>query len=169
MRIRYEKIIYIYVDIFIFNVVDANFKISNRNGTIIRYLVGTNDNWLAYINIICNQGFNEMSKYRNKKVTIDGITFDSIKESKRYQELKLLERSKEISVLKLQPQFELQPSFKKNGKIYKKITYKADFMYFDNRLNKTIVEDVKGFKTEVYKLKKKIFEYNFENLELREI
>lgn len=169
MRIRYEKIIYIYVDIFIFNVVDANFKISNRNGTIIRYLVDINVNWLAYINIICNQGFNEMSKYRNKKITIDGITFDSIKESKRYQELKLLERAKEISGLKLQPQFELQPSFKKNGKIYKKITYKADFMYFDNRLNKTIVEDVKGFKTEVYKLKKKMFEYNFENLELREI
>lgn len=169
MRIRYEKIIYIYVDIFIFNVVDANFKISNRNGTIIRYLVDINVNWLAYINIICNQGFNEMSKYHNKKTTIDGITFDSIKEGKRYQELKLLERAKEISGLKLQPQFELQPSFKKNGKIYKKITYKADFMYFDNRLNKTIVEDVKGFKTEVYKLKKKIFEYNFKNLELREI
>ncbi len=110
-----------------------------------------------------------MSKYHNKKTTIDGITFDSIKEGKRYQELKLLERAKEISGLKLQPQFELQPSFKKNGKIYKKITYKADFMYFDNRLNKTIVEDVKGFKTEVYKLKKKIFEYNFKNLELREI
>lgn len=111
----------------------------------------------------------KMNKYRNKKVTIDGITFDSIKEGKRYQELKLLERAKDISGLKLQPQFELQPSFKKNGKTYKRITYKADFMYFDNRLNKTIVEDVKGFKTDIYKLKKKIFEYNFKNLELREI
>ena len=40
-----------------------------------------------------------MSKYRNKKITINGITFDSIKESKRYQELKLLERANEITEL----------------------------------------------------------------------
>lgn len=109
------------------------------------------------------------SKYHSKKVIVNGIEFDSKKEAKRYSELKLLEKAGEIVDLELQKVFELQPSFKKNGKTYRKITYKADFCYFDKRLNKYIVEDVKGFKTEVYKLKKKIFEYKYQELELREI
>lgn len=112
-----------------------------------------------------------MNKYHNTKIYCKeaNVFFDSKKEHNRYHELKLLERAKEISGLKLQPIFELQPGFKKDGKTYQKITYKADFTYFDNRLNQIVVEDVKGFKTEVYKLKKKMFEYIYENLELREI
>ena len=100
---------------------------------------------------------------------VEGISFDSKKEGKRYSELKILENAGLIKDLELQKVFELQPAFKKNGKTYRKITYKADFCYFDNHLNKYIVEDTKGFKTEVYKIKKKMFEYKFPDLELLEV
>lgn len=109
------------------------------------------------------------SKYHSKKVKVDGIEFDSKKEAKRYQELKILKSAGVIECLELQKVFELQPSFKKNGKTYRKITYKADFSYFDNEKGKYIIEDVKGFKTEVYKLKKKMFEYKFKDIEIKEI
>ena len=59
--------------------------------------------------------------------------FDSIAESKRYKELALLQRAGEIQNLELQPRFLLQESFKKNGKTYRKIEYRADFMYCQNR------------------------------------
>ena len=114
----------------------------------------------------------KQSKYKNKKIIYDGITFDSIKEKNRYIELKILEKSGLIKDLELQKVFELQPSFKKNDKTYRKITYKSDFYYFDNEKGKYIVEDVKAsknFKTEVYKLKKKMFEYKYNDLEIREI
>lgn len=91
--------------------------------------------------------------------------FDSIAESKRYKELKLLLKAGEISDLKLQPRFLLQGSFKKNGKTFRKIEYIADFQYIEN--GKTIVEDVKGIQTDVFKLKHKIFEKVYPDLELR--
>lgn len=106
-----------------------------------------------------------MNKYRNKKIQIDMYVFDSIAESRRYKELALLEKAGEIKNLQLQPRFLLQESFKKNGKTYRKIEYIADFMYEDD--GKTVVEDVKGVETEVFKLKKKIFEYKYPNLELK--
>ena len=109
------------------------------------------------------------SKYHSKKVIVNGIKFDSKKESNRYFQLKLFERAGEIRDLEIQKEFVLQPSFKKNGKTYRKISYKADFCYFDIREGKYIVEDVKGFKTKEYMLKKKMFEYQYENLELKEI
>ena len=110
-----------------------------------------------------------MSKYHSKKVIYDGIKFDSIKEKNRYIELKILERAGLIKDIELQKEFILQPSFKKNGKTYRKITYKADFYYYDNHLKIYVVEDVKGMKTEVYKLKKKLFEYIYKDLELVEV
>ena len=109
------------------------------------------------------------TKYKNTKVTIDGFEFDSILEGRRYQELKLLEKTGEIKDLKLQPEYELIPSFKKNKKTYRKTIYRADFSYFDNRLGKTIVEDTKGFKTDLYMLKKKLFEYKYQDLEIKEV
>lgn len=109
------------------------------------------------------------SKYKNKKVVVDEIEFDSKKEANRYRELKILKSAGVIERLELQKEFVLQPSFKKNGKTYRKITYKADFSYFDNEKDKYIVEDVKGFKTDIYKLKKKLFEYKFKELELKEV
>lgn len=76
-----------------------------------------------------------MNKYRNKKVIVDDYIFDSIQESRRYKELKLLLRAGEISNLQLQPRFLLQEGFKKNGRTYRKIEYVADFMYCQGRQN----------------------------------
>ena len=106
-----------------------------------------------------------MNKYRNKKVIVEDYVFDSIEESRRYKELKLLLRAGKISNLELQPHFLLQDSFKKNGKTYRKIEYIADFKYIENE--KTIVEDVKGIQTDVFKLKHKLFEKKYPELELR--
>lgn len=106
-----------------------------------------------------------MNKYRNKKTQIGMYVFDSIAESKRYKELALLERAGEISNLELQPHFLLQENFKKNGKTYRKIEYIADFKYIEN--GKIIVEDVKGMETDVFKLKRKLFEYKYPNFELK--
>lgn len=106
-----------------------------------------------------------MRKYRNKKVQVDMYVFDSIAEAKRYKELKLLERTKKISDLELQPHFLLQESFRKNGKTYRKVEYIADFKYIEN--GRTIVEDVKGMQTDVFKLKHKLFEMKYPDLELR--
>ena len=110
-----------------------------------------------------------MNKYRNKKVIVDGIKFDSIAESRRYKELKLLERQGIIKDLKLQPIFVLQPSFKKNNKTIRAITYKADFSYLENEKasDKIIVEDVKGYATKEFKLKEKMFNYIYKEMELR--
>lgn len=106
-----------------------------------------------------------MNKYRNKKVIVDGEEFDSKTEGNRYKELRLLERAGEISNLELQPRFLLQDKFKKNGRTFRKIEYVADFKYIEN--GKTIVEDVKGMQTDVFKLKHKIFEKVYPDLELR--
>lgn len=97
------------------------------------------------------------SKYNAKKTVVDGIEFDSIREADRYCELKLLEKAKEIRNLELQSRFLLQDKFKdKQGNTHRKVEYVADFMYID-KCGKTIVEDVKGVLTDVYKLKKKLF------------
>lgn len=102
-----------------------------------------------------------MSKYHNVKTKIDGITFDSKREAERYCELRLLQRGGVITDLQLQPRFLIQPSYKKNGKTVRAIEYVADFMYKDET-GQTIVEDAKGMKTDVYKLKKKLVEYKYD-------
>jgi len=94
-------------------------------------------------------------KYNNKKVIIDNITFHSTKEGKRYLDLKILLRVGKIFDLKLQPKFLLHDSFRYQGKTERKIHYIADFSYIENK--KVIIEDVKGKKTEVYKIKRKMF------------
>lgn len=106
-----------------------------------------------------------MNKYRNKKVIVDNIKFDSILEANRYQELKLLQRTKQISNLRLQVPFLLQESFKKNGTTHRKIEYIADFVYEEN--GQTVVEDTKGMKTEIFKIKQKLFEYKYPNLSIK--
>lgn len=109
-------------------------------------------------------------KYHNKKIVIDGIKFDSIKESNRYRELKLLEKANLITELQLQKKFILQPKYiNNNNEHMRSITYTSDFYYYDKQKDKYIVEDVKGYKTDVYRLKKKIFEYQYPNLVIKEI
>lgn len=92
------------------------------------------------------------SKYHNKKVTVDGMTFDSTKEYSRWCELKLMERAGEITGLVRQQKIELIPK----TKLYRACYYVCDFIYFDKRENKTIYEDVKGVRTKEYLLKRKL-------------
>lgn len=104
-------------------------------------------------------------KYNNKKTQVDMYVFDSVLEAKRYKQLALLERAGEISNLRLQVPFLLQDSFRKNGKTYRKIEYIADFVYEEK--GQTIVEDTKGMKTDVFKIKQKLFEYKYPKLTLK--
>jgi hypothetical protein len=99
--------------------------------------------------VVIKQDWDRPSKYGSVRTTVDDVTFDSKRESQRYLELKTLERAGEILNLELQPSYELVVNGQKIG------TYKADFRYIDNEGN-TIVEDVKGVRTDVYKLKRKL-------------
>jgi len=114
------------------------------------------------------EGMTMTNKYHARKTTIDGITFDSKAEATRYAELKLLERAGEISSLVLQPEFELIPAYTKNGRKIRAVKYRADFMYTDRNGN-TVIEDVKGVRTKEFALKKKIFEWKYQNLTITEV
>lgn len=122
-------------------------------------------------------------KYKNKKTEYDGIFFDSKKESRRYAELKTLQKAGKISDLQLQTpftlipaQFETFPRFGKNGKqlkdgkhcIEKSVVYKADFTYTDNETGDLIVEDTKGLKTKDYIIKRKLMLYMY-GIRIKEI
>ena len=107
-------------------------------------------------------------KYNAKKTVVDGITFDSKKEAARYVELKVMEKAGEITHLELQPKFQLQAKYKNgDGKRVREVSYIADFQYKQD--GKVIVEDVKGVKTEVYKLKKKMFEFIYYPQVIKEV
>lgn len=105
-------------------------------------------------------------KYNNKKCEVDGIKFDSKREAERYLELKIMERAGAITALVLQPKYELTPKFKKNGKTYRAMYYIADFEYIENE--QKVAEDLKGFKTDVYKIKSKLFEYLYPGIKFVE-
>lgn len=111
------------------------------------------------------------SKYHNTKVEYNGIKFDSVKEMKHYQLLEYQKKIGEIKELKLQVPYELIPTYKINGKTIRKTTYVADFVYYDTRDNKTHIIDVKSSftrKNEVYRIKKKLFEYRY-GIEIEEV
>jgi ribosomal protein S8 len=90
------------------------------------------------------------SKYGNKKTEIDGFKFDSKKEANRYRELKILLNSGFIADLKLQVKHDIII----NGG--KACSYISDFEYYDNEKCMSVIEDVKGMKTGVYRLKKRL-------------
>lgn len=92
-------------------------------------------------------------KYHNRKTTVDGIIFDSKAEAERYKELKRLELIGVIKGLELQKTYRLCKGRWGNGKPFS-ISYKADFVYTLD--GDVIVEDVKGYRTEAYQLKKKL-------------
>lgn len=99
------------------------------------------------------------SKYKSKKVTVNGVTFDSKKEANRYLELTLLEKAGKITDLQCQVKYVLIPSQKIDGKVVERpCTYIADFVYTQD--NETIVEDVKGYKKgtaySVFTIKRKL-------------
>lgn len=108
------------------------------------------------------------NKYGARKVVIDGITFDSIAEGKRYQELKLWLHAGFISGLELQPEFILQDKFVFQGAPIRAIKYRADFRYI-NQDGLEITEDVKGKKTAVYELKKKMLLCRYPDINFQEI
>lgn len=89
------------------------------------------------------------NKFGAVKVVIDGIKFDSTREAKRYEELKLLERAGKIRDLEVQPVYELVKSVKyKNAKRAKPaMIYTADFRYWDIEKGELVVEDVKSVAT----------------------
>lgn len=100
------------------------------------------------------------SKYHNKKVKFRGITFDSVKERDYY--LYLLDREKrgEVRHINRQYKFEIIPSFTTPaGEKIKAITYLADFYFYDRTRKAWRIIDVKGYKTDVYRLKKKLLAY----------
>lgn len=119
----------------------------------------------------------QQNKYGNRKVTINGIEFDSRKEARRYNELLLLERAGAIQDLRRQVSFELIPAQYEDvytGEYYKRgsrmgepkmkhvcvekaVTYYADFVYLEG--GETVVEDTKGFKTPEYILKRKLMRH----------
>ncbi len=101
-----------------------------------------------------------MNKYRSKKTVVDGITFDSRLEARRYQELKLMERAGEIFGLQLQVKYVLIPSQKLDNKVVERaVTYVADFVYTLKSSGESVVEDTKGMKTKEYIIKRKLMLY----------
>jgi hypothetical protein len=115
------------------------------------------------------------SKYGATKTMVDGILFDSVKEAKRWQELRLLEKAGEISHLERQPKFYL---YGKDGPVLirsrgypngRRAVWKGDFAYFCSIRNKRICEDVKGFRTPIFILKKAVVQACYPGLEIVEI
>ncbi len=110
-----------------------------------------------------------MNKYNAKKTEVNGIIFDSRKEAGRYVELKMLEKAGYITDLKLQQKFILMPAQKKNGKtVERECSYIADFVYTDKETGKVVVEDTKGFRTDAYKIKRKLMLY-VHDIEVKEL
>jgi len=108
------------------------------------------------------------SKYKNKKIIIDGITFASLSEGQRYVDLKEMQARGDVISFEIQPEFILQPSFVKKGKTIRAIKYVADFKVV-RKDGSVHIEDVKGsagFMTDVFRLKKKIFEFRYPDLEI---
>lgn len=106
------------------------------------------------------------SKYHNRKVTVDGITFDSIREASRYKELKHEESVGLITALQRQVKFPLIPAHRGKIRNERACTYIADFAYI--RDGEYIVEDAKGMRTAVYKIKRKLMAAKY-GIEIREV
>ena len=125
------------------------------------------------------------SKYNSRKVAVDGIAFDSVKEARRYKQLKLLQLAGEISDLRMQVPFELVPAqYERSKSVYsrgakkgqpkrgrcieKAVTYFADFVYSEN--GRRIVEDAKGMRTKDYVIKRKLFRWRYgDQYDFREV
>lgn len=113
-----------------------------------------------------------MHKYHAKQKIVDGIKFPSTKQANRYLELILLERAGVIQNLKTDEThkadltFELQPKFRtRTGRAIRAIKYIGDFSYTENGID--VVEDAKGFKTKVFRIKEKMMLYLYPEIELR--
>ena len=111
-----------------------------------------------------------MNKYRNKKVQTPDGNFDSVKEYRRWKELRLLEKAGEISNLHRQVPFGLIPPQRVKGKLVEReVKYYADFTYITKE-GEFVVEDAKsdGTRTQVYRLKKKLM-LQVHGLQIKEV
>ena len=119
-----------------------------------------------------------MSKYKNKKVCVNGLYFDSKKEAKRFMQLLEKQQNGEISSLQTQVKYVLIPSqyeyYERYGKkgqklkdgrrmVERECAYIADFVYIDNASGETVVEDVKGYIRDgaynIFTIKRKLMLY----------
>lgn len=106
------------------------------------------------------------NKYHAKKTWMKGKVYDSKKEANRAFELEMLAKYGKIKNLQKQVPFVLQEGYvNKHGKKIRPITYIADFTY--ERDGVLVVEDTKGFETEVFKIKRKMLEYKYPDIEFR--
>lgn len=118
-----------------------------------------------------------MSKYGNRKITVDGKIFDSVHEAERYKQLRLMEQAGKIRELETQRKFELIPAqyetyerYSSRGKrlqdgrrcVEKGVGYVADFVYRDES-GALIVEDTKGYRKgtayDVFVIKRKLMRH----------
>ena len=104
----------------------------------------------------------DRAKYHNRKTVVNGITFDSAKESRRYQELCLLQRAGQIEGLERQVRFELVPRLRDE----RSVSYIADFVFKED--DKLIIEDCKGVRTKDYIIKRKLLKWRYPEYDFRE-
>lgn len=97
-------------------------------------------------------------KYNAQSVELDGIKFDSLKEAKFYEELKMRKRVGDIHDFKVKPRFTLQPGFKLNKKSIRPIVIIPDFIIYHNNSSHEVV-DVKGKATQAWQIKWKMLKY----------
>lgn len=114
--------------------------------------------WPGWENFTGVQPPPKRSKYNAQPTHVDGIRFDSRKEAARYSVLTMLEKAGEIHALTLQPVFPLVVVTEASGTRAQIGTYRGDFQYCEKGGARAVVEDVKGVKTPVYRLKKKMVE-----------
>ena len=111
-----------------------------------------------------------MSKYNSRRVAADGYTFDSVLEYQRYLVLRDLERREKITDLGVHPLFEIHRAFRDRwGRSHKAAHYVADFLYWDVANTVWRVEDAKGVRTAVYKLKLRLFLDAYREHDFREV
>ena len=107
-----------------------------------------------------------MAKYHNTPVVIDGLRFDSKRELARYRELVLLRDAGVISDLVIHPRYTVMDGYnRKDGTHVTAITYTGDFEYIEN--GQKVVEDVKGVETQVFRIKRKLFERCYPGIDFR--
>ena len=106
-----------------------------------------------------------MSKYNNRRVTLDGITFDSQAEARRYEQLRLLQQAGDISELNVHERIVIVPAECIDGKMEHDLHYEADFTYLSDGWR--VVEDVKGVQTPLFRLKWRLLRQRWAGLKVR--
>ena len=119
------------------------------------------------------RNYRSSNKYKNHKITVDNIKFDSKKEANRYFELRALEKAGKIADLQRQVKYVLIPAQREPDKvgarggitkgklIERECCYIADFVYKDLEKQELVVEDTKGFRTPEYIIKRKLMLYQY--------